>query len=187
MRFSKYHYRYFNSAAEFDQYQKQLKFVPCPHCGKSGCLICHGYLRGYGQSGNEQVIRGHRFFCSNRYRKSGCGKTFSILSSNFLRRHIVPASTLWKFLQKVRNGLSRHAAWYQVGSPFSIKTGYGLWRKIKRRQTWIRTLLSRVKSPPLTDASEPVFQMIEHLYCVFPDVSCPITAFHMRFQRSFLQ
>jgi hypothetical protein len=177
---------YVNSKADLDQYRNEIKSVPCPHCGAVGYLICHGYVMGYGQTGAERMVRGGRFFCSNRYRRKGCGRTFSVLLADFMHRRIVPASTLWDFLKGVRGGLSRHAAWYKVGSPFSIQTGYRLWGEVKRQQPRIRAMLSRLKPPPETSSSEPIFQMLEHLRSIFPDTHCPITAFHLRFQCSFL-
>ncbi|MFC1461358.1 hypothetical protein ACFLQR_02425 [Verrucomicrobiota bacterium] len=178
---------YLSSEAEFEQYRKQLKFLACPHCGETGFLICHGFLRGYGQSGHEKIIRGRRFFCSSRHRRKGCGRTFSILFSGFLRHHMVSANILWKFLQGVRRGLSRHAAWEQVGSPFSIETGYRLWKELKRQQSSIRSRLSRYTLPPAVDSDEPVFYMLEHLRSLFPEAPCPIIAFHVQFQCSFLR
>jgi len=177
---------YVNSKSDLDQYRSGIKLVPCPHCGAVGYLICHGYESGYGQKGPAQVIRGGRFFCSNRHRRRGCGRTFMTLLAEFMCRRIVPASTLWNFLKGVRGGRGPHAAWYKVGSPFSMQTGYRLWQEVKRQQPRIRAMLSRLQPPPETCASEPVFQMLEHLQSVFEPAHCPIVAFHLRFQSSFL-
>ncbi len=178
---------YLSSAADFEQYRKRLRFAPCPHCGSVGFLICHGYLRGYGESGHEKVIRGRRFFCSNRGRRAGCGRTFSVLFSGFLRRHTVPAATLWKFFRGVRRGLSRKASWERLGSPFTVETGYRLWKSLRKRQVWIRSRLSRDRPPPATDSAEPIFQLLDHLAAIFPHSPCPIAAFQLRFQRPFLR
>jgi hypothetical protein len=186
MRFTPKGTSYVNGEAGLDQYRSGMKLVPCPHCGAVGYLICHGYATGYGQKGPERVVRGGRFFCSNRYRRKGCGRTFSVLLAGYMRCRMVPASTLWKFLGGVQRGQSRHAAWYRVGSPFSMQTGYRLWKAVKQQQSWIRTWLSRLRPPPKVDASEPVFHVIEHLRCAFEDAACPIAAFHLYFQRSFL-
>lgn len=136
---------YVNTSEDLDQYRKEIKFVPCPHCGAVGFLICHGFLNGYGQKGHEKVVRGGRFFCSNRYRRKGCGRTFSVLLAEFMPGRMVPASTLWKFLRGIQRGQTRHAAWYKVGSPFSMETGYRLWKEVKRQQSRIRVRLARAK------------------------------------------
>jgi len=178
---------YLSSAADFEQYKKHLKFEPCPHCRAVGFLICHGYLRGYGQSGHEKIVRGRRFFCSNRGRRRGCGRTYSVLFSGFLRRHVVPAATLWKFLRGVRRGLSRKASWEKVGLPFTVQTGYRLWKSLRRRQVWIRSRLSSSSPPPATDSTEPLFQLLDHLRYAFPSARCPIAAFQLHFQCPFMR
>lgn len=178
--------KYINSAADLDQWRNQLKCVPCPHCGATGFLICHGCLRGYGQTKDCSTIRGRRFFCSNRDRRRGCGKTFSILFADLLRNFSVPAATLWNFIKRVANGLSRKAAWEGLDSIFSLETAYRLWRRIRHSQIPIRARLSQEKPPPATDSSEPLFEMTAHLQTIFPSASCPITAFQEEFQQGFL-
>lgn len=99
---------------------------------------------------------------------------------------MVPATMLWGFLQGVRSGMSRKAAWEQVSGGFTLDTGYRLWTRLKLGQGAIRSRLSRLRRPPRVENSEPIFQMIEHLRSIFPDPKCPIAAFHVRFQRSLL-
>lgn len=177
---------YVANRAGLDEFRNGIKFLPCPHCGKTGFLICYGYMMGYGQKGAERIVRGGRFLCSNRHRRHGCGRTFPVLLAEFMKNRIVPASTLWKFLEEVQQGKTRHAAWYRVGSPFSIDTGYRLWAQVRQQQSRIRALLRRLKPPPKKTSANPVFQMIRHLRSVFPAAPCPIAAFQLRFQCSFL-
>ena len=70
--------------AEYEPIRQHLKERACPWCRAVGCLIRHGFLRGYGAAAAERVQRGWRVFCSNRGRKQGCGRTFAIL----LARHL---------------------------------------------------------------------------------------------------
>lgn len=186
MRYTPKGIYYLNSTADFAQYRNQLKFIPCPHCRAVGFLICHGYLRGYGQTGSDKIIRGQRFFCSNRDRRAGCGRTYSVLFAGFLYRHTIPASALWKFIQGVRRGLNRKHAWEKLGLPFTIQTAYRLWNTFLKHQSSIRSHLISKRPPPNTNAPIPIFQLIEHLASAFPHASCPIAAFQAHFQRSFL-
>ncbi len=177
---------YISSAADLEPWRSRLKLDPCPHCGAIGFLICHGYLRGYGETNDCDTIRGRRFFCSNRDRRKGCGKTFSLLFAHLLRGFSVSATTLWGFIKGVAKGLSRKAAWEGLRGGFSLETAYRLWRRTRHSQIPIRMRLSREKPPPATDSSEPLFEVIAHLETVFPTASCPITAFQEHFQRGFL-
>ena len=178
---------YANRTEELDQYRFLIKLKPCPHCGAVGYLICHGYLKGFGRKGHQRIRRGCRFFCSNRDRRQGCGRTFSVLLAAFLRRHMVPATMVWGFLQGVRSGMKRKAAWEEGCGGFALETGYRLWDRLTMAQGAIRSRLSRLMRPPRVESREPVFQMIEHLRRAFPHAACPISAYHVRFQRSLLE
>lgn len=178
--------KYCSSEFELLQYQRGLKFVSCPHCGQVGFLICHGFLRGYADVGQEIVVRGWRFFCSNRYRRRGCGRTFSVLLADVLWGFVVRAATLWRFVQGVAGGLSRKAAWERAQTGFSLESGYRLWRRLQSAQSRIREMLCRERPPPQSSSDEPLFQLAAHLQCVFASDECPFAGFQTRFQTAVL-
>jgi hypothetical protein len=177
---------YVSSAEDFEQYRKRLKFLPCPHCRVVGCLIRHGYLRGYGAQGTEKIRRGWRIFCNNRGRRKGCGRTHSILLAQFAPRYLVPVDILFRFIQAVRQGLTRKAAWERLVVPWTLQTAYRLWQRIVRHQSPLRSLLCRQTPPPACLSSNPLFQLVDHLGEAFPRAACPIVAFHLHFQQPFL-
>lgn len=180
--------KYFSSGVEMDQYFRQIKLVLCPHCKQTGFLIGHGSLRGYAEDSSERVCRGRRFFCSNRYRKTGCGRTFSIALSDVLIGFVVRARTLFDFLILVSQNVSIRAAWKQVSRErFSEKVGYRLWNRFAESQFHVRALLDRIRPPPVSEYSEPLLQLIEHLLYVFHSSYCPIAAFQKHFQVSFFE
>lgn len=178
--------RYVESAVEFENYRARLKSVPCPHCRTVGSLIRHGYLRGYGEEGSEKAQRGWRIFCNNRHRRKGCGRTHSILLAQHLRRRVVRAESLWKFLEGVLSGMSLKASWEKVGSLFCVECGYRLWESFVEAQHRIRTELCRIEVPAVSDLRSPFFQTIQHLSDIFTKAACPVSAFQLRFQKSFL-
>lgn len=179
--------RYVSSVVEFEKYRTQLKFLPCPHCHCVGNLNGHGFLRGYGDRGSERVQRGWRIFCSNRHRRKGCGRTYSVLLANFLKRRTVTACRLWKFLDGILSGLSIKTAWEKIASPFSLECGYRLWKKFRSLQSQIRSLLCRKGDPKFSSSKNPLLQTLEHLRDVFSSSSCPISAFQFHFQTPFFQ
>ena len=66
---------------------ERLKVTPCPHCRAIGALIRHGYLRGYDEGNlRHKAVRARRIFCSNRGRRPGCGRTFSVWIATKVRR-----------------------------------------------------------------------------------------------------
>lgn len=178
--------RYFSNECALNQYRRGLKLVPCPHCGRVGYLIGHGFLVGYSEAGQELVVRGRRIFCSNRYRRRGCGGTFSVMLADVLVGFMVRAGTLLAFLREVAGGLSRKAAWQRVAGSFSLESGYRLWRRLSAAQGHIKALLCRQRPPPDSTSCEPLVQLLAHLRCVFPSSECPFSSFQRCFQAPLL-
>ena len=55
----------------------------CPHCHSTESLYSHGFVRkkNFGQT---TKIVGKRVYCSNRYNKNGCGRTFQLYLADFM-------------------------------------------------------------------------------------------------------
>lgn len=177
--------KYVNSFDEARQCLEGLKFHRCPHCGAVGFLIRHGFLRGYDEHGVFS-LRGWRVFCSNRFRRKGCGGTFSLVLASVLARRWISASTLWLIARAVCCGFSFKAAWMKFLPSFSLLSGYRLWRRFRLAQSGLRTLLCREKPPPDCFSPNPLSQLLEHFRSVFPLDACPFSAFQFRFQRCLL-
>jgi hypothetical protein len=177
---------YVSTHAEYDKHKEKLKQTPCPRCRVIGCLIRHGYLWGKADQGSQRPKRGWRIFCSDRDRRKGCGKTYSILLARTLRHRMVDAHRLWRLLRGVVEGLSLYAAWDKVASPFCTHTGYRLWQAFTRSQSLIRSMLWRAGRPPGTTCRDSRGELMRHLRAVFPTSVCPVADFQVRFQTGFL-
>jgi hypothetical protein len=177
--------RYFSDSSEYSKYKMELKQFSCPFCRRVGFLNCHGFLWGYASLGSKRVVRGYRFYCSNRGNRGGCGHTYSIVMSSVLRRRQVRAPQLSKFLSLLLCGMSRSAAWSAAASPFSLQHLYRLFDKLSENQSRLRSLLSSFFSPPDSALQDPILHSLEHLRRAFPEAKCPISAFQNRFQEPF--
>ena len=176
---------YVTTQAEYDKLREELKERACPWCRAVGCLIGHGYLRGYGEAATERVRRGWRVFCSNRGMKRGCGGTYAILLAHHLYRRLVSADRLWTFLRGILAGANIKSAWEAGATPFSLEAGYKLWASYLRSQSAIRVRLHSL-TRPVSSAVAPALQTIVHLNATFPQAACPVTAFQRWFQSPFL-
>ena len=166
-----------------------IKLVACPHCRRSGALIGHGFLRGYAERSSGQVVRGRRFFCSNRALRPGCGRTFSVALMTVLGGFVVRTFTLFCFAQAVLSGLTRRAAWLcEASGAFSLSSGYRLWRRIAGAQSALRTRLSREAPAPQCAAREPLARLLAHFAVVLgndqPDL---FTAFQSHLQNTLFE
>ena len=154
-----------------------IKLVACPHCRQTGALNGHGHLRGYSERGSERMVRGRRVFCSNRGRRTGCGRTFSVTLATVLCGFLVRTLTLWNFASAVVRGLSRRAAWLlAAGGGLSLTSGYRLWRRLRAAQSALRTRLCRELPAPPSTAREPLAQLFAHLDIVLGTRDAPMTS-----------
>ncbi len=173
----------YSTKEEFKTFHSSLKQLLCPHCKKRGYLILHGFLYGYGDT--DWVRRGHRIFCSNRNRKSGCGKTFSLLKTRYIKHLMISAKALSAFLDNLCQGLCPAKALELPDNQMSKSSVYRIYHRIRHNQSRIRTLLKQIKDPPKLPATkDPVVQTILHLKSVFK--GCCVSKFQRFFQVSFL-
>jgi len=179
--------RFYKTEAEFEDFYLKLKLTMCPHCNVRGCLILHGYLYGYCENDMSIIKRGHRIYCSNRNRKNGCGRTFSVLAAVFIKNFMITANTLWCFLEKISEERTLVSALRESGSCIGQSSIYRIFRRFSDHQVRIRSYLSRIKDPPgLKHITSAVVQTILHLKSVFNKSCCPVAQFQHYFQASFL-
>lgn len=169
---------------------ERLKQTSCPHCQTVGALIRHGVLTGFDDHNPpRQAIRARRVFCSNRYRRRGCGRTVSVWIADTIRRLSLSARTLWAFLQRAVVGTIAAAA-RAVDSPRSDRTLQRIWTRFDRGQSAIRTAL-RGRGPPPEVTAEPLrrpaaAQVLAHLQATFPHDDCPVAAFQQAMRTFFV-
>ena len=175
--------RFFKDEAEREGFRRTLKRRRCPHCAQTGFLICHGYLRGYGLEAMP-AVRGYRFFCSNRWRKRGCGRTFTVLLAHVLPRRHTPAPRLFSFLLLMLSCAGVRQAWTRMRAGPSLSTLYRLWRAVAGQTMEIRRRLTQLVPPPDGDAmADNTRWTIRHIQRAFAGLHCPVSSYQHRFQR----
>ncbi len=166
-------------------YQQGLKGRACPWCYRIGFLIFNGVLTGYcGGGPSDRHVRGQRIFCSNRWRKQGCGRTFSVLFSFLMKRCLIPPTVVSAFISMVCPGMSRRCAWQSLPHRFSLESGYRMWNRWLAAQWHLRSWLFQKGPPPERGDCGPA-QTWAHLRDVFSDDRCPISSFQVHFQQPF--
>ncbi len=180
--------KYYSSQEDFNKFYQKIKLIQCPFCHLVSTLILHGYLYGYSETYNsKKIVRGRRIFCSNRKKRNGCGRTFSLLISYIIKKFNIQSKSLWWFLKGIANGKNKKKAFKSTRLNFSNTSIYRLYNRFKNHQTHIRIyLLKKCKPPALPDTVNPMIQTIKHIQEAFRSSSCPIMAFQETFQESFL-
>jgi len=184
------HRWFFRDEQEWSAFAERLKLTSCPHCKVVGTLIRHGFLSGLNDAcPPRQTVRARRIFCSNRRRRTGCGRTFSVWIADKIRRLSVTTRTLWRFLQLAVAGTIA-AAIRAVDSPLSDRAWQRIWKRFDHGQSAIRTaLLARgpPPAPPTTPSRCPdAAQVLAHLLATFPNANCPIAAFQHSIRAFFV-
>ncbi len=184
--------RFVASERELGLRELGVELWTCPHCKRSGTLIGHGYLRGYTERGQALVARGRRVFCSNRGRRSGCGRTLSVKLATVLSGFVVRTLTLFRFASAVAGGLTRRAAWLSAAAgALSMSSGYRLWQRLSIAQSSLRARLCREAPPPESTAREPVAALLAHLAVVVGGYGAatgldPFGAFQSHFEQGLV-
>ncbi|VAX37286.1 hypothetical protein MNBD_UNCLBAC01-404 [hydrothermal vent metagenome] len=123
----------------------------------------------------ELVLRGHRIYCSNRARREGCGKTFSIMLYTLFKKYIITTDLLWLYLKNISEGFNSLKAFDSLQSIFQTSTAYRLIKTIILNIPTLRTLLLNKHPPPKSfKTSNPLIDTILHLQSAFAHHSDPI-------------
>ena len=180
--------RFVSSREVLDDVLGGSKQIACPHCRRIGMLVGHGLLIGYAERGSDREIRGRRLLCSARFRRSGCGRTFSVLIATVIAGFTVRTPTLAALLEAVVGGENRKAAWERLQAAtaapeVSVRSGYRLWARLCAAQSRVRTALSGLALPPASTDRRPMAQMLAHLRSVVGGAGCVLAGFQLAFQR----
>lgn len=157
---------------------REIKLKPCRHCKVTGMLILHGGSRGFDENGRI-VLRARRVFCSNRNRRSGCGRTVSVWPADHIKRLKVTTSRLWQFLKKAVAG-TIDTAIRSLNSRLSDRTWQRAWARFIRAQSHVRTALANhfpLPRQPIDPSHRPQAEILAHLQSGFPQAECPLAAF----------
>lgn len=171
---------------------ERLKQTACPHCRVVGTLNKHGMLVGFDdRSPQRRTMRARRLYCSNRGRRSGCGRTVSVWLAETIRRSSVITSTLGAFLRRaVVDGVA--AAVRAAPGRRSGRSWQRIWTRFDRAQSRIRTALVTLsnRGPPTAWSPGSVRRpdlahVLQHLATVFAVTADPLAAYQVA-TRSFV-
>lgn len=182
----------FASQQQRDDQLARLKGYCCPHCKHAGALNRHGYLKGYDEKNfNQKTIRALRVFCSNRGNARGCGRTFSVWIAQKVKRLLLDAQSLWRFLENAAESGNRSRAFAELRSSLGHSATYRIWKRFLRSQSAIRTTLTGVCPPPKTLAKggcrSAAQATVAHLKKAFKESALnPIAAYQAAAQRFFI-
>lgn len=140
--------RFFNDFEVINTFTLSLGFhkdrLECAHCSKPDQFVSHGIIYKQRSSTLAEKV-GKRIFCSNRYGRRGCGRTFQLYVSNEVPTFRYGAAHLFVFIASVLAQYSVKKAYFAATGKNSFRNA---WRWINRLVKQMSTFRSFLKSRP---------------------------------------
>jgi hypothetical protein len=143
---------YFPSLDAIHQQTMQLACEMCKHCGQALQLVSHGFVRKKQPGGRDPLPVGKRVFCSNRHRRTGCGRTMQLYLDSTLRHMRYAGRAVVAFVLLLLTGTPITPAYTQVTNAQTPRHAY---RWLQRLHAKISTYRSLAHQPPLGHPADP--------------------------------
>lgn len=169
---------------ELDRHQEK---ITCHHCGKHGQLVSHGFVYRKQHNANPKAVA-KRIFCSNRHRRSGCGRTQQLYLSEVLPRLSYTTIHLFVFLASLIAGLTIHQSYQQATGSHEPRNAYRWLHKASLRLSNYRTSLQRPdlasRFPSRVKRLQLLLSTFSQLFSQSDLTNCQ--QFQLRYQQPFL-
>ena len=122
-----------------DCHQNELE---CAHCFKNDQFVSHGIIYKQRSSAIAEKV-GKRIFCSNRYGRSGCGRTFQLYVANEIPAFRYGASHLFVFITALMANMNIVDAYHQATGQTETRNA---WRWLSKLMSQLSEYRSYLKS-----------------------------------------
>jgi len=145
-----------------DFYQNELE---CAHCYKNDQFVSHGIIyKQRSRSFAEKV--GKRIFCSNRYGRMGCGRTFQLYVANEIPRFRYGAAHLFIFIAALIANQTISEAYIQATGQSEFRNAWRWLSRLMLKLSEYRSFL-KVRTAILLDPFCSSSQCLRHLLPTF--------------------
>jgi hypothetical protein len=139
---------YYFSLSRIEQETRQLDQRVCRHCKQSHQLLSHGFIRKK-TFPSEPV--GKRVFCSNRNKRTGCGRTMAWYLASVVRTKHYSGSIIIAFILAFIRGATIQEAYLNATRAASPRHAYRWLHQLESELSTYRSLFHQ----PLIDSSLP--------------------------------
>lgn len=143
---------YYPSLEAIHQQTMQLQSEQCKHCGQTHQLVSHGFVRKKQALGREPQAVGKRVFCSNRYHRTGCGRTMQLVLDSSLRCMHYAGRAVVVFVLLLISGASIALAYMQATQAQTPRHAYRWLQRLHAQMSVYRSLFHQ---PPLDQPAAP--------------------------------
>jgi len=185
--------KYFSDIESIDSFSLSLEVhkdaLHCAHCSRNDQFISHGFVyKQRSQTLREKV--GKRIFCSNRYGRSGCGRTFRLYIAKALPCLQYDAAHLFVFLVALMAQMTVQQAYEKATGTQEPRNAWRWLNKLQRKLTDYRCFLQRQAGKWSTQFKSRVRRLqillptVKQLFSLLDD--CPCAHYQMHHQLRFM-
>lgn len=131
---------YYPTLEAISQQVQQLGGVACRHCGKSEQLVSHGFVYKKQAVATAPKPVGKRVLCSQRYGRSGCGRTVQLYLAPIVRYLHYAGSAVVGFVLSLMTGMTIAKAYQQATGTAEPGNAYRWLKKLLMRLSDYRSL-----------------------------------------------
>ncbi len=128
--------KFFENIASIDAFTRSLDYhqdaLECTHCLKNGQLVSHGFVYKQRSATIREPV-GKRLFCSNRYGRSGCGRTVQLyIASEFPSLHY-GAAVIFVFITALLSQFTINEAYLKATGQLDARHAWRWMNKLMHR------------------------------------------------------
>lgn len=138
---------YYPNLPAIQQQTLQLDHVQCHHCNQTDQLISHGFIYKKQHCAEPKAV-GKRVFCSNRHKRTGCGRTVQLYLDSIVRYLHYTGACVVAFLLSFVNGMTIAQAYRQATGKDDSRNAYRWLHKFAAQLCHYRSLFHQ---PTLQD------------------------------------
>lgn len=185
--------RFFNDFETIDRFTLSLDYhqdvLSCHHCSQNNQFVSHGIIYKQRSIKVSEPV-GKRLFCSNRYGRSGCGRTFQLYVANQIPQFHYGALPLLVFLTSLFAGFSITASYVKATGQFETRHAWRWLSKLVSKLSHYRCVLNarteNVLTPLIsrTRRLQLLLPTLKSLFLILPHSS--VAAYHTTQQTAFI-
>ncbi|MBL1274945.1 MAG: hypothetical protein COB30_002545 [Ectothiorhodospiraceae bacterium] len=159
---------FFDNIDSLDQFTHQLDryngSLSCQHCSKQNQFVPHGfvYKNQHIKYADKKEPVGKRLLCSNRYGRSGCGRTLRLYLADYIPSLTRSSTQVTLFFLWLLSGSPIQAAYQKSAHATDPRNAYRWLTKCQAKLTTFRTFLS-TRSFEFTDSFSKRTNRLQHL------------------------
>ncbi len=185
--------RFFDDFDSIHQFTRSLDYhqdkLACAHCLKNDQWVSHGVVYKQRAIAVKAPV-GKRIFCSNRYGRSGCGRTFQLYVASEFPSFQYGAAHLFVFITSLLLNLTVSDAYHKATAQFEPRNAWRWLKRLMRRLSEYRCFLKTRSG----ECSTPLVSKSGRLQCLLPTLArlfttlshCPCASYQFIQQNRFI-